>query len=367
MSESRREPRDPAKKSSGLRRIARLAFFAFASLSILCATARFFWIGELVANLRWQVGEAGLAIALLLFLARARRMAVATLAISGLHVWPALALLIPRVQPVSSGPELCVASCNLWYANQDEDRLRAWLATDQPDVAALFEISEFWAEAIPRLSHDYPYQVIVPSPDLDERRAALLSDLEREDHEIISPYHVRWGLALISRTPLEFVHLHGAPECPDPYVEAETVISGARIHVVALHPERPGLPQRIARRNRLLEHVAASTRWTDMSIVCGDLNATLYSPAFADFVEAAQLIDTRQGFGRQASWNPPMHLPGYWIDLDHILVRAGFAVLDCRLGSEIGSDHLPVIARLRSIVRSPERGARSPERGSRAQ
>ena len=54
-------------------------------------------------------------------------------------------------------------------------------------------------------------------------------------------------------------------------------------------------------------------------------------------IDATGLVDSRRGFGRQASWKAHYPIlgrvvaPGLRLDLDHVLVGKGFAVLDRRL------------------------------------
>lgn len=314
--------------------------------TVLAWTARVFWIGELVANLRWQLALGGVLAAVSLVLGGRARLAAPTALLALLHAWPAVALWLARPDRNASGPSFDVASANLWYANTDAPRVRAWLESERIDVVACFEVGEFWMEALAAQSDLYPHQVIVPPPDRSPEAVAVRKELEREDREIVSQHDPRFGLALLSRFPLERVRVHAPPEVPDAYLEADVVVGEARVRVVALHPERPGLAFRIARRNATLEHVARTTEWTERALVVGDLNVTLYSPAYRDLVEGAQLLDSRAGFGRQPTWNPPYGLPGEWLDLDHVLVRSGIAVLERRVGPDIGSDHRPVVARV---------------------
>lgn len=332
--------------------LALVAFVLQITVALLSSTARFFWVGELCANLRWQQGVVGVFLALVLFGLKSRRLALASFAVSAIHIAPALALDLPATAAPAFGPEIVVASSNLWYCNRDEARLRAWLESEGPDVVAFSEVSGFWVQALMRQLDLYPHQIIVPSPDLGPAEAAWRKELEHESPEILSPHESTWGLALLSRHPLAAVKVHDEPGCPDTYIEAEVLVHGARVQVIALHPERPGAPPRTEQRNATLAYVAAHTRWSDEAIVLGDLNATIYSPAFADFVASAGLVDSRQGFGRLPSWNPPLELPGQWLDIDHILVRPGIAVLDRWVGPDIGSDHLPIAARVR-VRRDP--------------
>lgn len=317
--------------------IAWLGFAGVVVASVLGLTARHFWLGELFVNLRWQIGEVAAAVALLLVCLRARRLAAVSLALAVFHLAPALALCSRREPAPCAGPTFTVASSNLLYCNRDGAKLREWLATDGPDVIAFSEVTGYWFSVLQSLSAEYPHQLLAPPHDVE----LDADELGRST----------WGLALVSRFPLENARVHDEAGCPDPFLEADVLVRGARVHVVTLHPERPGRAERTALRNATLAYVARHARWTDDSIVLGDLNASLYSPAFADFVAAANLADSRQGFGRQPTWNPPLEIPGRWVDIDHVLVRPGIAVLDRRVGPDVGSDHLPVLARV-GVIRA---------------
>jgi len=82
------------------------------------------------------------------------------------------------------------------------------------------------------------------------------------------------------------------------------------------------------------------------------MNATLWSPAYGDFIERSGLCSARAGFGRLATWRSDRYLEGLWLDLDHVLVGAGIEVQGLWRGPALGSDHLPLVARL-ALLRPP--------------
>src|SRR5262249_47191936 len=75
-------------------------------------------------------------------------------------------------------------------------------------------------------------------------------------------------------------------------------------------------------------------------LVIGDFNRTEASPRFGEFVRSTGLRDSRYGFGRQASW--PCKSP-ISIAIGRALPPGDVAVVDRRLGPDIGSDHSPLI------------------------
>ena len=77
----------------------------------------------------------------------------------------------------------------------------------------------------------------------------------------------------------------------------------------------------------------------------GDLNITMWSPNYQEFVDRAELKNTRQGHGILPSW--PTQFPVLSIPIDHVLVSSEIQVRDTRIGRNVGSDHLPIIVDLR--------------------
>ena len=72
-------------------------------------------------------------------------------------------------------------------------------------------------------------------------------------------------------------------------------------------------------------------------------SATRWCGAFAQMQAAAGLRDSSDGMGYQGTW--PTMLPCFLrIPIDQVLVGGGIGVRDRRVGMDIGSDHLPVLA-----------------------
>jgi endonuclease/exonuclease/phosphatase (EEP) superfamily protein YafD len=81
------------------------------------------------------------------------------------------------------------------------------------------------------------------------------------------------------------------------------------------------------------------------AIVMGDLNMSMWSPYFRQFIQATGMKSSRQGFGVQPSW--PADSPLLQIPIDHCLVsKDDILLIHNRIGKDIGSDHYPLIADL---------------------
>lgn len=97
-------------------------------------------------------------------------------------------------------------------------------------------------------------------------------------------------------------------------------------------------------QHRLLSELDRSTP----RILAGDFNATRDHQPFRQLLDSGW-TDAHEvrGCGFDATWPSDGRLPMPVMRLDHVLVTDHFEVLDVRLGTPGGSDHLPVITTLR--------------------
>jgi len=289
----------------------------------VAATARFSFVGELAANLRAYLGLGALLAAVLCAFGRARWFALPAVAACGFHWAPILALYPTPAPAPEGGVELTVASVNVNYTNHDGRAFSRWLEQTDAEVVAVLEVTPFFRELLSGFASKYPHQLI-EQPDGD-----------------------RFCLALLARHPIRHGTVRWVREAERAYLEAEVLVGGVPMHTVVLHPMRPGNGWGTGERNELLTLVARETRWRDNSVVLGDLNATSFSPIFTDFLVSTGLRDSRQGFGWQPSWRSVHHLRGIWLAIDHVLVGSGVGIEERFIGPDVGSDHRPVVARLR--------------------
>jgi endonuclease/exonuclease/phosphatase (EEP) superfamily protein YafD len=77
-------------------------------------------------------------------------------------------------------------------------------------------------------------------------------------------------------------------------------------------------------------------------VLLGDLNLTPWSPRFRDLLDDAGLRDASMQLPFEPTWRAP--LPFLGLAIDHVLTSPGLAVTCSRIGADVGSDHLPVIA-----------------------
>ena len=204
--------------------------------TLLASTARFLWIGELLANTRFLLGVGGMLTTALLCIAWRPRLAVLSLALGTLHLVPVWSLSLDA-QPVPDcgGPALRVAALNLWMGNADVHAVREFVDAFEPDVLAFSEVANAWPATFAEWSDVYPHRAVAPA----------------------WPY----GIALLSRFPLRDVRIVDAPNQGPPWdpdrtrpdcITATIEVQGVELQLIAVHPQRPGLAWRNRARGFLL-------------------------------------------------------------------------------------------------------------------
>jgi endonuclease/exonuclease/phosphatase (EEP) superfamily protein YafD len=230
----------------------------------------------------------------------------------------------PYVEKVSGLTEggLKILQANVLMLNQDTAPLAALMKRENPDIIVLMEVNDSFKKMLEEEKSGWPYQYIQ------------------------SQNTGSFGIAVLSKQPMENIHIeHFARE------DAASVFftfenSNANIAFAAVHPANP--VKDFQAREKELNGIAA---WFEKNkpvsaIVAGDFNTTPFSPAFKKFLQRTGLQDTRKGrglFGTFPAWSK---MPLLRIPIDHILTTPDITMTDLRLGSDIGSDHVPLIATL---------------------
>jgi endonuclease/exonuclease/phosphatase (EEP) superfamily protein YafD len=289
--------------------------------SALALAAPLGWPFELFAHFRVQYAAAGVVLAVLLAWRRRSVPAVLALAIGLWHAAPGIRSAVAAGDaPACDGPAFTVVTANLQYSNLDHGALLGWLATRPADLVLLQEVTEEWAEAI-------------------EARSGYA-------HRLLSPREDPYGIGVLSRWPLEPVGLLDLANDGLPSIAGTVSIDGQRIRFLGVHTRWPVVAELAELRDLALVRAAAIARaGADPVVLGGDLNLTPYAPAYGRLLAESGLVDVMQGRGWQPTWNA-----GFWplaLRIDHLLVSPGVCVEHAEVGPTIGSDHRPVIARLR--------------------
>lgn len=257
------------------------------------------------------------------------------------HTWLGLTpanLPAPRIAaftPAADTKELqdiTVLSLNTWDARDNVDELIAYFKTAPADVVVLSEVGPPKQRLVQALRDVYPYQ-----------------------KECTADWAC--SIALISRVPFEQGGTVGWSRQSPAFVWAR--FAGA-LTVVGTHIARPSRTPLLHARET--EAIAQLVRRIDGSVVLvGDLNSSPWSYSFRALKAQTGLVTARALTPSWPAW--PINLPQ--VALDHILASQDLAFVESKTGPAVGSDHLPVIARLKRVPTTVR--AREPARngGSR--
>lgn len=304
-----------------LRPAARAGLAALALATGLAVLAPFGWFFELFSHFRVQYAVA--AALLVLLLAWQRRLALTgvALVLALWHTLPGVQRALAEAPGAACGAQsFTIATANLLYTNPRPEPFLDWLEHHSPDLVVVQEVTPGWLPALHRLTA-YPHQYVLPRTD---------------------PY----GIGILSRWPLQSVSPVDLAGDGIPSLTGIAEIDGQRLRILGMHARWPVLPRLARARDTALQHAAELVRNEALPVVAlGDLNLTPDAPAFERLLETAGLRDAVDGRRWRPTW-----LADFWplaLRIDHVLVSGDLCVDHAEVGESIGSDHRPVIARLR--------------------
>jgi endonuclease/exonuclease/phosphatase (EEP) superfamily protein YafD len=272
-----------------------------------------------------------LPVLLVAILARRRWLALLGSLTLAFGAGPELLTIIPRSPGASTHPSLTLMSVNLMVGQSDTAALLGQIERVAPDVIVFQEwTSGDAAKLRPTLIATYPHAI----------------DLPRDD---------AFGQAVFSRRPLAAPAVlyppRGGFREPQITIAVEHAGKVMRITDVHLLPPINGTYFNEQRVNAaaLAATLADPTSLDRPDVLAGDFNATLRSGILHAFTDAG-MQDAHRIFGwwRGSTWPRVGVLawtPG--IQLDHVLCGPRVECEACHVGEDFGSDHRPVIARLR--------------------
>lgn len=276
------------------------------------------WPFELFSHFRLQLAVAALLLVPALLLLRVPKAAALSAVLAAVLFVPDARGLVAAEPVVScAGQPLVVVTANVRYTNREPKALLDWLAAQRPDVVVLQEVTPEWAAALVQ-SRAFEHGRILPRRD---------------------PY----GIALVTRWPMQSVDAVDLAGDGVPSLDARLRVRGADVRVIGTHTRWPMSPRLAALRNLALERAANRARAGSVpTVMVGDLNLSPDSPQYAQLLERSGLRDAFAGRGWQPTW-----MAGFWplaLRIDHQLVSPALCVERVQVGPEVGSDHRPVIA-----------------------
>ncbi|MCI0558527.1 MAG: endonuclease/exonuclease/phosphatase family protein [Nitrososphaera sp.] len=206
---------------------------------------------------------------------------------------------------------------NINSSNHRYDLVAELVMANRPDFLVLVEFDSAWLSNITALHRDYPYSI--QRPHKDSFNVALFSKHRLYDSEIVY---------------LGNSHI--------PTARGRVEIYGRTLWIMGLHLMPPLNEEFASIRNKQIEDIPRYV--ADMKsavILLGDFNVSPWSYYFRKLLREAQLQDTSEGRGIFPTWPAgffPLQIP-----IDHVLASRELEVVEKKIGTDVGSDHYPVL------------------------
>ncbi|MEO0013712.1 MAG: hypothetical protein RLZZ535_2101 [Cyanobacteriota bacterium] len=236
----------------------------------------------------------------------------------------------PQVTNADNYQPLKVFSYNVLWSNKNYKQAIALINQEQPDIVVFQEAVIPWSKQLAVLKATYPYHIGAKKLEIEVYSKLPLTNTEIKLYGtyrglVISDLKIsaREGLR-VSNHQIKFIATHAYPQL---YYGHE----GWQI-----------------RNEHLEKGIGEYVKNLEQSvIIAGDLNVSMWSPFYRSLIKQSGLLNARQGFGilpSQSGIAPQFAILS--APIDHCLVSSDIQVEDFRLGQDIGSDHLPIIANL---------------------
>lgn len=218
-----------------------------------------------------------------------------------------------------SAETIKVMQSNIFSSNQNYEELINLIEERKPQILVVQELNSDWVEELEKIKDILPHSFILPQENNFGMGIYSIFPLENQS--------TKWLTAQI------------------PELSADVEIAGKKINLTAIHPVPPINESYFYLRNQQLEETSKYLRQRDeLKIVLGDFNLTMWSPIYRKFTRKTGLVNARLGFGVLPTW--PTNILPLRIPLDHCLVSPEIIVTKIEVGENVGSDHLPLIAKL---------------------
>lgn len=301
--------------------IASLA--VLAALTLVGATTASFsrdWRLALLAHFRPHLAAGSLLGAIvILFVALPFLLKLlllwALVAVAAVNVWEVFRST-REGKKEAGGQRLRLAFANVLVTNLDHRRVIDWVREEKPDVFVATEVLRRWPAALAVLEDEFPYVV-----------RSRIGDV-----------------AIFSRHPFD-----GEPQHLFAEIGHAAAVRINGVTLVGVHTATPEEFNHSRACDELIGMVGDLVRIASGPIVvAGDFNATPWSRPIVKLV-----AETGLAFGPGARLGTfPAELSGlklpawFALPIDMVLAGHGAAVIACRHGPRVGSDHWPVIAEI---------------------
>jgi len=222
-----------------------------------------------------------------------------------------------------SADDVAIRFCfaNVFCDNYDYDAFLRQTVNADIDIMVLEEVTQGWLDALAPLRQRLPF-------------------------EFSRPHDNPAGMAILSRFPLTGMQTENFVSFGAPTLSAIADVDGLPVKIIAAHPAPPLNEHFRQQRNLHIKLLAERLRQEKgPHIVAADMNTTVWTNSYRQFVEITGMIDARQGFGICPTW-PTKYSSLLRIPLDYIFHSDDFMTIKFTSLEPFGSDHLAIIAEL---------------------
>lgn len=292
-----------------------------AAFSVATAFDEWHRLLELFSHFRLQYLVLAVVLTLIFVGLRWTGYAALGIATAALNGWYVVPWYLPAAEVGASGPEITVLHANVLKSNGNAERFLRLVDDLEPDIIVMQEVTPAWLESVEALGNSYP-------------------------HRVAEGREGSFGIALYARVPLDATAVLEAGPTGTLEIVTTARIGEQSLHIVATHPVPPIGNANFGARNLQLDAAARLlARLPSPKMLVGDLNISMWANHYRKLEADSGLRNARRGFGIVPTW--PVFFPPGFIPIDHVLVSADIDVLSFETGPRVGSDHLPVVARLR--------------------
>ena len=282
-----------------------------------------------LVSFRWQLLVAGAVLLVLLGVVtlRARRAwpfaagLAAVLLIGAVMVAPRA---IPDPEPTGGTP-FTVLSFNVYEGRANVQALADAIRTERPDVVALPEAGQRFADKLAPLIQPMGYRL----------RSSVDED-EDDVNGVTAAVAARLG-------DVTFKVGHNTSTFPDVQITGGTL--GA-LRVVAFHSVAP-VPGSVPEWREDMSLLPTWCAGATPAIVAGDFNATLDHSMLRAGMAGCGDAAAQRGDGLIPTWGPTQRTRAIGPQIDHVLATRGIEATSFRVLDLPGSDHHPILATLR--------------------
>lgn len=223
------------------------------------------------------------------------------------------------------GNSVSIMVSNVFQKNKNYRKVINEVLKKDPDLLIFTETDTIWSKELKTGLKNFGYAYKLEMPLSNTYGMLLFSKLQLQAPSVrflledsIPSMHTKLKLPGGQLVQLHILH----PTPPMPPHDASSTDRDAQMIMVAKMAKKSGLPV----------------------IVAGDFNDVAWSESTGLFLNVSTLLDPRKGRGFYNTFNTNSWLMRW--PLDHLFISEEFRLVEMQIGSDVGSDHFPLYAKL---------------------